>query len=89
MQKIFINADFDNRLTHIVICIGQITGEIPGSMQPSSILSCQISSWYPLFGHLSFKSTVLDLPQDFVAFLVQDGVFFPEGSSAVRHTYIR
>ena len=57
-------------------------------MQPSSILSCQVSTWYPLFEHLSFKGTVLDLPQEFVAFLVQDGVFFPEGSSAVRLIYI-
>lgn len=53
-------------------------------MQPSAVLSCQVSSWYPLFGHLGFKSKVLDLSQDVVDYLVRDGVFFPEGSSAVR-----
>ena len=56
-------------------------------MQASAIVSCQVSEWYPVFGHLGFGSKVLDLRKDFIDFLVQDGVFFPEGSSAVRLAY--
>ena len=52
-------------------------------MQAQPILSCQYASWYRQFGHLAFKSKLIELPQDFTGFLLQDGVFLSESSSAV------
>lgn len=53
-------------------------------MQASAVLNCQCSSWHPGFGHLGFKSKVISLPKEFTDFLIEDGVFLPESSSAVR-----
>ena len=52
-------------------------------MQAPAVLSCQYASWYRHFGHLAFKSKLIELPQDFIEFLLQDGVFLSESSSAV------
>ena len=53
-------------------------------MQASAVLNCQYSRWYPVFGHLGFKSKVISLSQEFTDFLIEDGVFLLESSSAVR-----
>ena len=52
-------------------------------MQAPAVLSCQYASWYRHFGHLAFKSKLIELPQDFIDYLLQDGVFLSESSSAV------
>ncbi|KAG6811627.1 hypothetical protein H0H92_006496 [Tricholoma furcatifolium] len=45
------------------------------------ILSFQLSSWYPHFSALTFKSTIIrPLSQEFRDYLDSDGVFVPEGS---------
>ena len=52
-------------------------------MQASAVFSCQYASWYRRLGHLAFKSKLIELPQAFIEFLLQDGVFLSESSSAV------
>ena len=52
-------------------------------MQAPAVLRCQYASWYREFGHLAFRSKLIELPQGFIDFLLQDGVFLSESSSAV------
>lgn len=46
---------------------------------PEHVLNCQFSRWYPLFKHCTPKSVVLDLTEDVVQYLQQDGVVLPKG----------
>ena len=48
------------------------------------ILSCSVEAWYPRFKTFSFRSRIVPLPKSFVDYLVQDGIYLPEGNSAVR-----
>ena len=41
------------------------------------ILACQFCEWFPTFEKLTMKSKVIDLPEDFVRYLLQDGVVLP------------
>ena len=52
-------------------------------MDAAEVLACQVSSWYPRFKHLAYRSMLLDLPDEFAAYLQQDGVHLAAGSSAV------
>lgn len=54
-------------------------------MHVQQLLNCQVPAWLPSFQHVAYKTRLIDLPQDFVDFLVADGVYLPEGSAAVRH----
>lgn len=54
------------------------------SLTPDYILAFQFSTWYPLFAHLSFKSTVIrPLETSFEDYLHSDRVFIPQGSENV------
>ena len=43
------------------------------------VLNCQFSQWQPLFKHCTPRSVVLDLPEDVVRYLQEDGVVLPKG----------
>lgn len=43
------------------------------------ILRCQFSEWYPLFKHCTPRSVVINLPEDVVQYLQEDGVVLPQG----------
>jgi hypothetical protein len=47
------------------------------------LLECAISSWYPRFEGVTFKTTILPVPEGFEAWLLSDGIKVPEGSNAV------
>lgn len=53
------------------------------TMDPAAIRACQFAAWYPSFREVAFRSVIIPLPPAFVEYLVQDGVFLPEGSDAV------
>ena len=47
-------------------------------------LSCyRIGDWLPNFEHLSYKTSLINLPADFVEFLLADGVKVSSSSAAV------
>ena len=52
-------------------------------MDPKAVTACQFAAWYPSFMDVAFASKIIQLPPAFVEYLVQDGVFLPEGSDAV------
>ena len=52
---------------------------------PHEIAACSFPAWYPSFQHLTFRSEVLPLPPGFADFLVRDGVFVRDETSAVRY----
>ena len=54
-----------------------------GGMEASEVLACQFSRWYPAYRHLTYRSIVMDLPQAFVDYLLEDGIYVPSGSEAV------
>lgn len=43
------------------------------------VLNCQFARWYPLFKHCTPRSVVLELPEDLVRYLQEDGVVLPKG----------
>ncbi|KAA6426686.1 MAG: cell division cycle protein [Trebouxia sp. A1-2] len=47
------------------------------------VLNCSFAKWYPTFKSISFRSQVVTLPKGFVDYLVQDGVYLPDSSSAL------
>jgi hypothetical protein len=50
----------------------------------SALLAFQFSSWYPRFKDITPRSTVIrPLPNDFIEYLLSDGVYVPEGSEDV------
>lgn len=56
----------------------------PGS---SELLLCQYPTWSSLFPSHALRSQILRLPDEFVQYLLSDGVFVGEASQAVRDTF--
>lgn len=56
-------------------------------MDAEQIAACSFNAWYPRFRDVTFRSAVLPLPPGLADFLVQDGVFLPSTSAAVRVCY--
>ncbi|CAM9582525.1 unnamed protein product [Hapterophycus canaliculatus] len=53
----------------------------PATPAPSEqhVLNCQFSKWHQLFKHCSPRSVILELDEDVVQYLKQDGVVLPKG----------
>lgn len=56
---------------------------VPAEAEVAHLLACQLGSWYPSLAAHALRSIVIDLPDQFVAFLAADGVFLKESSAAV------
>eukprot|EP00850_Spirogloea_muscicola_P005749 SM000026S08998 [mRNA] locus=s26:946680:952280:+ [translate_table: standard] len=52
-------------------------------MREEEVLQCQFQNWYPSFRSLSFRSEIVLLPDAFVSYLLEDGVFLPGHSEAI------
>ncbi|KAJ7543825.1 hypothetical protein O6H91_09G053900 [Diphasiastrum complanatum] len=52
-------------------------------MKESELLKCQIQEWYPRFRRVSFTTNIHVLPESFISFLLQDGLFLPRSSEAM------
>ena len=53
-------------------------------MQAEHLIACQFGRWYPASQHVTCRSRILDLPKAVVDYLLQDGVYLPASSQAVR-----
>lgn len=53
----------------------------PATPVPSEqhVLNCQFSKWHPIFKHCTPRSVILELAEDVVQYLQQDGVVLPKG----------
>lgn len=49
------------------------------------ILECQTFKWHPIFKHLTYKILVIDLPDSFVSYLIEDGVYVENDSKMVLY----
>lgn len=59
-------------------------------MKESDVLRCQIQEWYPKFRTLSIRTQIVTLPEEFVKFLLEDGLFLAEDSDAMpKRTKVR
>lgn len=59
-------------------------------MKESDVLRCQIQEWYPKFRAWSIRTRIVQLPEEFVSYLLEDGLFLPEDSDAMpRRTQVR
>jgi hypothetical protein len=59
-------------------------------MKESEVLRCQIQEWYPKFRTRSIRTRFVQLPEEFVSYLLEDGLFLPEDSDAMpRRTQVR
>ncbi|KAK3587558.1 hypothetical protein CHS0354_004847 [Potamilus streckersoni] len=47
-------------------------------MKVENVLNCSFSSWYSLFKDITTKSIVIPLPQEFLEYLLCDGLVLPE-----------
>lgn len=52
-------------------------------MRQEELLSCQVKSWLPNFHNVTYRTTLIDLPAEFVEYLTEDGVFVSDESAAV------
>lgn len=54
------------------------------------LIACGIHNWYNTFAEYTFKTAILKLPDEFIRWLEQDGVFLARNSTAVRiwHPFI-
>lgn len=53
-------------------------------MKGEEVLACQFKEWYPTFAKQTFRSEIIQLPEEFISFLLRDGVFLHSSSEAVR-----
>lgn len=53
------------------------------SMKESDVLRCQIQEWYPKFRTHSIRTQIVTLPEEFVNFLLEDGLFLASDSDAM------
>ncbi|GIX76118.1 cell division cycle protein 123 homolog [Caerostris extrusa] len=49
-------------------------------MKVEEVRKCSFQNWYKDFRKLTIKSIILPLPEDFVQFLLKDGLFLPKNS---------
>lgn len=52
-------------------------------MKARELELCQIQIWYPLFRSVSLKTFIHPLPEPFVSYLLEDGLFLPRSSEAL------
>ncbi|BBN06244.1 hypothetical protein MPTK1_3g19550 [Marchantia polymorpha subsp. ruderalis] len=52
-------------------------------MKEIDVLRCQIQEWYPRFRRVSLRTKIHVLPQAFVDYLLEDGLFLPSSSEAM------
>lgn len=52
-------------------------------MKEADVLRCQIQEWYPKFRTRSIRTRFVELPEEFVSYLLEDGLFLPEDSDAM------
>lgn len=43
------------------------------------VLNCQFSQWYPIFKHCTPRSVIIELGEEVVQYLQEDGVLLPQG----------
>lgn len=43
------------------------------------VLNCQFSQWYPIFKHCTPRSVIIELGEEVVEYLQEDGVLLPQG----------
>lgn len=48
-------------------------------MQEEEVLACSFDSWYEKFREITLRSCVIPLPEDFVSYLLADGICMPSG----------
>lgn len=47
------------------------------TMQESDVLACAFAQWYGQFKQVTFKSEIIPLSEEFVRFLLSDGIYMP------------
>ncbi|KAK9792491.1 hypothetical protein WJX73_008072 [Symbiochloris irregularis] len=52
-------------------------------MDARQVAACQFGQWYPTFEKLTFKSVIIDLPEEVIEHLLQDGVYVAASSRAL------
>ncbi|KAH7285767.1 hypothetical protein KP509_33G045000 [Ceratopteris richardii] len=52
-------------------------------MKSHELDSCEIQRWYPRFKSVSLRTIIHPLPESFIAYLQEDGVFLPKNSEAI------
>ncbi|KAI5061603.1 hypothetical protein GOP47_0024108 [Adiantum capillus-veneris] len=52
-------------------------------MKARDLELCQIQHWFPRFKSLSLKTIILPLPESFISYLEEDGLFLPRNSEAL------
>lgn len=52
-------------------------GAVEETMVEEEILACQFASWFPTFRDVTFKSEILPLSENFIKYLLADGIHVP------------
>lgn len=54
--------------------------EIVGDVKRDEVLACAFDRWYEDFRDVTFRSRVIPLPEEFVQYLMSDGIHMPGGT---------
>ncbi|KAJ3099032.1 hypothetical protein HDU97_003518 [Phlyctochytrium planicorne] len=72
------NSFLDELLEQEGSTSGEDAGHTPlPTMTPEHVDMCAFSSWYPILKRVTFRSTIIPLPEEFVEYLNADGLFLP------------
>jgi len=48
------------------------------------VINCQFHKWYELFKSVTYKSTVIPLPKEFLEYLEEDGIVMDDQNFPVK-----
>ncbi|XP_071816947.1 translation initiation factor eIF2 assembly protein-like isoform X2 [Apostichopus japonicus] len=65
-----------------VTAIFQFSTAMASPMSKQHILNCSFSSWYNCFQHVSIPSKIIPLEDEFVSYLLADGIYLPDSSGS-------
>ena len=54
-------------------------------MKTEEVLCCSFEQWYPKMKKVTFRSNVLSLSQEFIDYLLADGLVLPKSTSVAGH----
>ncbi len=63
--------------SYTLCCVWWFVAFQDSTMKRQHVINCTFSKWYPLFRQWTIKSKIIKLPEDFIKYLLEDGIVLP------------
>lgn len=60
--------------------MSELCGADTNQLTRQHVMNCEFSQWYPLFKDVTFKSHIIELPNQFLEWLKTDGLSLPSNT---------